>query len=80
MKVVENFKNVIVLVLVTLCFYLCYMCLTAVNKIQDRLDRDSVEFQFVVTDSVMSVYDGDEYVGTVKIQGQLDSLLVDYFE
>ena len=35
------------------------------------------EYQFIVTDDSLTVYDGDRTVGTVKIQGQLDSLIIE---
>lgn len=39
--------------------------------------RDSVEYQFIVTDDSITVYDGQRTVGTVKLQGQLDSLIIE---
>lgn len=41
---------------------------------------DETQYQFTVTDSTIEVWNNDTYVGTVKLQGQLDSLLVDYNE
>jgi len=43
--------------------------------IDNRLTRMAVEYQFIVTDSTMSVYDGSRLVGNVRIEGQLDSLI-----
>jgi len=34
------------------------------------------EYQFVVNDSMITVYDNNRIVGTVKIEGQLDSLIM----
>lgn len=36
---------------------------------------DPCEYQMNVTDDSITVYDGARTVGTVKIQGQLDSLI-----
>lgn len=36
------------------------------------------QFQFEIVDDSMIVHNNGTYVGTVKVQGQLDSLLVDY--
>lgn len=33
------------------------------------------EYQFIVTDDSLTVFDGDRTVGTVKLEGQLDSLI-----
>ena len=78
MPIIHALKDCLVLVLVTLSISLGLRSLVEVNKIHDRIDRQPVEYQFVVEDSTMKVFNGDNYVGTVQIQGQLDSLLVDY--
>lgn len=43
--------------------------------IDDRLNRMAVEYQFVVTDSTMTVYDGSRVVGDVRIEGELNNLI-----
>lgn len=73
-------KEVILGFMCTLCCIIAIVSLRTLDKINERLDRKSVEYQFVVTDTMMTVFDGSNVVGTVKIQGQLDSLLVDYNE
>lgn len=78
MKLFNTLKDYSVLVLLTLSLYLGLMSLMAIDKINDRIDRQLVEYQFVVTDSMMTVFNGENVVGTVRVQGQLDSLLVDY--
>jgi hypothetical protein len=40
------------------------------------MDRANVEYQFVVTDSTITVWDDNRWVGTVKLEGQLDSLII----
>lgn len=64
--------------MVAISFYLSLECINSLKAIDNRIDRQAVEYQFVVTDSMMTVYNDNQVVGTVKIQGQLDSLLVDY--
>lgn len=78
MKLFNTLKDYLVLVLLILSLYVGLKSLIAIDKINDRIDRQPVEYQFVVTDSMMTVFNGDQVVGTVKVQGQLDSLLVDY--
>ena len=36
------------------------------------------EYQFIVTDDSVTVYDYDRTVGTIKLDGQLDSLIILY--
>ena len=43
----------------------------------ERAESDPCEYQFTVTDDSISVQDFDRYVGTVKIEGQLEKLIND---
>lgn len=56
--------------------YLSYQSVNTLESINERIDRMSVEYQFVVTDTMMTVYDRNRVVGTVKLEGQLDSLII----
>ena len=67
-------KDYLMRTIVVLCVLLLFI--EGVKSV--RSQPDDTQFQFVVTDSMMSVYNNDVYVGTVRVQGQLDSLLVDY--
>lgn len=69
-------KDYLIGTVLVLCIFLLLTSIGLVNSIKPPYD-DTV-FQFTVTDSSMTVYNGDTYVGTVKVQGELDSLLVDY--
>jgi hypothetical protein len=40
-------------------------------------EHDDAQYQFTVTDDSISVQDFDRYVGTVKIEGQLEKLIND---
>jgi hypothetical protein len=37
--------------------------------------KDPCEYQFIVTDDSVTVYDYERIVGTIKLEGQLDSLI-----
>lgn len=75
-----NLKEVLVGLLVMIflisCAYIPFTLINKLNNIEDRLDRANVEYQFVVTDDSLTVYDNNRVVGTVKIEGQLDSLII----
>lgn len=43
--------------------------------IDDRLTRMDVEYQFIVTDTTMTVYDNSRVVGSVPIEGHLNNLI-----
>lgn len=69
-------KDYLIGTVLVLCMFLLFTCIGLVNSVNHHCDE--TQFQFTVTDSLMSVYNGSTYVGTVRVQGQLDSLLVDY--
>jgi hypothetical protein len=58
------------------CLYVCCKAVDALDSINNRMDRANVEYQFVVTDSTITVWDDNRWVGTVKLEGQLDSLII----
>lgn len=59
----------------SVCMYLSFKSVQTLQALNNRLDRANVEYQFVVTDSMITVYDANRVVGTVKLEGQLDSLI-----
>lgn len=48
-----------------------------VDGIDDRLNRANSEYQMVIEDDSLILFDGDRLVGKVKLQGQLDSLIIE---
>lgn len=71
-----NLKEVLGFIIFMLCVYILFISVQTIDMISKRLDRVNVEYQFVVTDDSISVYDDNRVVGTVKIEGQLDSLII----
>ena len=69
-------KDYLIGTILVLCIFLLFTSIGLINSTKPSYD-DTV-FQFTVTDSSMTVFNNETYVGTVKVQGQLDSLLVDY--
>jgi len=62
--------------LIALCsLYLSFKGVETLDSINNRMDRSNVEYQFVVTDSTITVWDDNRWVGTVALEGQLDSLI-----
>ena len=43
-------------------------------------NSDDYSFRIIVIDSSVEVFDNNNYVGTVKLEGELDSLITDYVE
>lgn len=57
--------------------YVSLYIIKRVDLITDRLDRANTEYQFIIDeeDSII-VFDKERYVGSVKLEGQLDSLMI----
>jgi hypothetical protein len=64
------------IVLLTITAIVSYKSISALQSVSARLDRTNVEYQFVVTDSTITVWDHNRPVGTVRLEGQLDSLII----
>lgn len=60
-------------IIASITFVVCFLIAAKSTKAVD-----DTQYQFTVIDSKIEVWNNDTYVGTVKLQGQLDSLLVDY--
>ena len=44
------------------------------------LESTDCSFKMYIVDSSVEVFDNDNFVGRVKIQGELDSLMTDYLQ
>jgi hypothetical protein len=47
------------------------------NAVNERIDRQNMEYQLIIDDDSIIIFDKERPVGKVKCQGQLDSLLVE---
>lgn len=74
MKYINSILLIITMICVSCMMYICFDALEGVNN---RLDRANSEYQFVVEDSDLIVYDGNRVVGRVKIEGQLEELITE---
>lgn len=64
-------------ILLTVSLYFSYQSLQTIQALNNRINRANAEYQFVISDSAqITVFDHNRYVGTVKLEGQLDSLIV----
>jgi hypothetical protein len=77
MKIVNAIKEIVALSLICLSLYMGWKIISFQKEISERVDRANVEFQIVVEDSTITVWDKETFIGRVKLEGQLDSLMVD---
>ena len=74
-------KYILILVvslLLTVSSYFSYRSLETIQALNQRVSRTHAEYQLIISDSAqITIFDQTRYVGTVKLEGQLDSLLID---
>jgi hypothetical protein len=71
--------------LITLCIvlflvaglYFSVKTTSTLQSINQRLDRQNMEYQIVLEDDSIIVFDKNRFVGKVKCQGQLNSLMIE---
>ena len=75
---------VILTAFVTFLFYTFIIIPNVKKKVRDERETTTdgdgcldTMYQFYVTDDSITVYDYGRIVGTVKLEGQLDSLIID---
>ena len=73
----EKLLGFLIVCFVALGMYFSVQTSENLKSLQERLDRQSTEYQLVVEDDSIIVFDKERLVGKVKLQGQLDSLLID---
>jgi hypothetical protein len=77
MKIANVIKEIVAFALILVCLYMVHLNIVAHKQTSERVDRANVEFQIVVEDSTITVWDKEMFIGRVKLQGELDSLMVD---
>lgn len=64
--------------MLALCLGLLVASIQNLNKVEERierLNRMTVEYQIVITDTIVSVYDNNRFVGDIQLEGELKSLI-----
>lgn len=64
------------LLLLGVMWTVIYVTSKTLGSVEDRFDRLNTEYQMVVTDSTVTVFDANRVVGTVKLEGELCDLMV----
>ena len=73
-----------ILIMVFLILGLLISTITTINTVnisndiktlEKNITRQNVEYQFIVTDDSITIFDGLDSLGTIKLEGQLDSII-----
>ena len=74
------YKGIVIVfgLMFVLCLGLLVASIQTLNKVEERIERMnrmSVEYQIVITDTTVSVYDDNRFVGEVRLEGELKHLI-----
>ncbi len=67
----------LIFLFVLIGLYLSLKITKDLNTVNQRIDRINMEYQIVSTDDSIFVYDDNRYVGGIRSEGQLDSLMTE---
>jgi hypothetical protein len=73
----KNLFIVFIVLFLVASLYFSLKITTTLQSINQRLDRQNTEYQMVVQDDSLIIFDNNRFVGKVKCQGQLDSLITE---
>lgn len=72
----KQFTLIIGVIVLLLVSYVSLRSIQTLDSINNRLNRANAEYQFVLSQDSVIVFDNNRLVGTVRLEGQLDSLMV----
>jgi|688.fasta_scaffold189662_4 hypothetical protein len=72
----DNIITLAIVIFLLVGLYLSMKITSDLNALRERVDRNNYEYQIVIEDNnTIIVFDKERHVGTVKLEGALDSLL-----
>ena len=73
----DRIFTIVIAIFLLISLYVSLYIIKRVDGINDRLDRANTEYQFIIDDEdSIIVFDKERLVGSVKLEGQLDSLMI----
>lgn len=72
----KQFTLILGAIVLLLLSYVLFRSIQTLDSINSRLNRANAEYQFVLSQDSITVFDNNRFVGTVRLEGQLDSLMV----
>jgi len=79
MTIKETALNIAIIVILLTGLVVSFMYSFEQRRKVKELQRikDTAEYQFIITDDSITVYDYGRTVGTIKLDGSLDSLMIE---
>jgi sensor c-di-GMP phosphodiesterase-like protein len=72
----KQFTLILGAIVLLLLSYVSLRSIQTLDSINARLNRANAEYQFVLSQDSITVFDNNRFVGTVRLEGQLDSLMI----
>lgn len=73
----DNIFSILIVLLLLVGLYVSLRTVREMNNISNRVDRMNYEYQLVIDDDSIIVFDKNRPVGKVKMEGQLEVLLME---
>lgn len=72
----ENVFKIGYLFLIATSIVLSIVTFNKITATDERINRLNYEYQLVVEDNIVKVFDGNRYVGKALLQGELNELII----
>ena len=72
----ENVFKISSLFLIAVSMLLSLISFNKITATDERINRMNYEYQLVVEDNIVKIFDGNRYVGKALLQGELNELII----
>lgn len=72
----ENVFKISSLFLISISMLLSLIAFNKITATDQRINRMNYEYQLVVEDNIVKIFDGNRYVGKALLQGELNELII----
>lgn len=73
----DNILSFLIVLLLLVGLFISFNTVREMNNITHRIDRSNYEYQLVIQNDSIMVFDKNRPVGKVKLEGELKNLLVE---
>jgi hypothetical protein len=72
-------KQIQIAIIVSAILSLMISCVAfnMIKNVNERIDRSKYEYQLIVEDDSVKIFEGNRYVGTALLEGQLSDLIIE---
>lgn len=71
-------KEIQIAIIVSAILSLVISCIafSMIRNVNKRIDRANYEYQLIIEDDSVKIFEGNRYVGTASLEGQLGDLII----